>query len=713
MSEQPHLDDGIAEAQQLVEENETGGRILRGFNRWLVFSLAVSWSVFQLGLTSAFVLDAARARAIHLTFALALGFLLFPLRRTRDSARIPWYDYLIAAIGITGTLYLVVEYAGLQERTGIPLAREVWLGAIFILVLLEATRRTVGPSLAIIAGLFIVYSLTGPRGTIPINLPELIAHRGYPIDRLISQMYVTSEGIFGVALGVSTNFVFLFVLFGSMLDKAGAGRFFVDVANSFLGGLRGGPAKAAVVASGLTGTISGSSLANVVSTGTFTIPLMVRAGYPAIKAAAIEVAVSTNGQLMPPVMGAAAFIIAEFTDQSYPNVLKAAVVPAVISYLALFYIVHLEALKLGLRGLPREAIPPRRRTIVLGSHNLIPIVVLVWGLAVARVSPSLAVTYAIASLPALALIKSVVAAVKRQKPIATSLKESAFTIVDGLEAGAKNMVGIAIAVSTAGIVVGAVNLTGLGLRLTEIVESIAAWLASGIGTILFPILDALGGNSEAFGNGLQFTFVLLATAIASLILGLGLPTTANYIVVATLTAPVIYTLGTQFGYDIPLIAVHLFVFFFGILADDTPPVGLAAYAAAAIARSNPVRTGVQGFTYDLRTAILPFIFIFNPKLLLLDLSSWYEGLWVIFTATAGMYAFSTGTMGYVIRHANVLERCLLIGSALLLLHTGLVTDVLGLLITSLIYLRQLRMRGARNAIESDTAPDPTTDSDVE
>jgi hypothetical protein len=340
------IDEAAAErARLLVEEAEVGRRNPVGWVGWLIFALAIGWSLFQLSIASVFVLDAYRARAIHLAFAIVLTFLVFPARKGGRGDRVPWYDYILAIIAGLGALYLVFDFAGIQMRQGIPIPREVVLGSVTILLLLEATRRSLGPALAVIAGVFILYALVGPRGAVPWLapfMPDILAHRGYSLERIVSQMYITTEGVFGIALGVSTQFVFLFVLFGSMLDKAGAGKYFIDVATSFLGVYRGGPAKAAVVASGLTGMISGSSLANVVTTGTFTIPLMKRSGYPPHKAAAAECAVSTNGQLMPPVMGAAAFIIAEFVGIPYFEVVRAAFVPAVVAYVALFYIMHLQ-----------------------------------------------------------------------------------------------------------------------------------------------------------------------------------------------------------------------------------------------------------------------------------------------------------------------------------------------------------------------------------
>ena len=691
-------DEGAADAARMVEEAEAGGRDPGRLMAWVIFAIAIGWSLFQLSIASVYVMDATRARAFHLAFAIVLTFLVFPARRRGGAKHIPWYDFAAATVAGFGVLYLVIDYLGIQTRFGIPIQREVVLGSVTILLLLEATRRSLGPALSIVASVFLLYALSGPRGLIPVQLPDLIAHRGYPIERLISQMYVTTEGIFGIALGVSVQFVFLFVLFGSMLDRAGAGKYFIDLANAFLGTFRGGPAKASVVASGMTGMVSGSSLANVVTTGTFTIPLMKRAGFPGHKAAGIEVAVSTNGQLMPPVMGAAAFIIAEFTNLPYFEVIRAAAIPAVISFIALFYIVHLEALKLGLAGIPRAQLPPRIKTFVEGIHYLAPLGVLIYYLVFMRSSPAFAVMWAILTLVFLMLAQAPIKARLRGESVLPAIKDGVVDVIRGLEAGARNMVGIAVAVSTAGIVVGTVNLTGLGLRLTEIIQSLATSIANVIGLIVLPIVTLFQGNPDAVQNVLIFSVVLVITAIASLILGLGLPTTANYIVMATLTAPVIYSLGQQFGFGFPLLAAHLFVFFFGILADDTPPVGLAAYAAAAIARSNPIRTGIQGFTYDMRTAILPFMFIFNTRLLLFGVDSFFDGLWVFLSAVLGMLAFGAGTQRYMLTQTRWYEQIVLLAIAFMLIQPTFLTDAIGIALVVLILLAQRhRMRLATAA----------------
>lgn len=695
--------DGHREAQELVEEVEQGGRKPdQKWTQWLIFGLAVSWSLFQLSIASWLTLGATQSRAVHLFFGICLAFLVFPAKKKIKAyvSSIPWYDYAAAFVASLGTLYLVIEYEAIQYRYGVPNLQDTIVGTVTLLLLLEATRRALGPALTIIGAIFLAYAMSGPDGALwflsPV-MPELLSHRGYGIERIISQMYLTTEGVFGIALGVSTQFVFLFVLFGSLLDKAGAGNYFIQVANAFLGTFRGGPAKASVVASGMTGMVSGSSLANVVTTGTFTIPLMKKTGYPPYKAGAIEVAVSTNGQLMPPVMGAAAFIIAEFVGIAYFDVIRAAFIPAIVAYLALFFIVHLEAKRLGLKGLSREELPKRLKTFIQGVHYLIPLIILIYGLVILRLSPAYAVMQAICLLGVIMAVQEPIKAYLNGQSIKLALWHGFEKIYTGMYAGARNMVAIAVAVATAGMVVGTVNLTGLGLRLTEIIEVVSGGISSGIGFVILPIVDLLGGNIEAFSMTTQFSIILIITAITSLVLGLGLPTTANYVVMAAITAPIIFNLGDAFGFGMPLLAAHLFVFFFGILADDTPPVGLAAYAAAAIARSDPIRTGIQGFTYDMRTAILPFMFVFNEKLLLIGVDSWAQGIHIFLSALIGMLAFSSGMQGYLRVPTNLIERIVLLGIAFMLIQPNWFSDILGLTLFALVYAIQYWRSPAQNA----------------
>jgi len=624
---------------ELALEIETGARHASGPAQWLVVALCLGWSLFQLSVASFVTMDALRARVVHLAFALVLTFLVFPARKkTKAIHYVPWHDWLLAALALASVMYIVVDFDGIHQRPGAPLARDIAFGIVSVALLLEAARRALGPGLTVVASLFLVYSFLGPR------LPEIIAHRGYSLRRVVDHQFLTTEGIFGVPLGVSAAFVFLFVLFGSMLERAGAGRYFIDVSFSLLGRFRGGPAKAAILSSGLTGMVNGSSVANTVTTGTFTIPLMKKTGYPAEKAAAIEVAASTDGQLMPPIMGAAAFIIAEFLGITYFEVVRAAIIPALASYLTLFYISHLEALKLGLKGAPKSEIPPFFPTLFAGAHYLVPVAALIVSLLILKQSPVASAFNAIMILMAVMVIQKPLKAMARKQPAGPAAVEAFADIYDGLIAGSRNMVTIGVATAAAGIIVGTVTLTGLGLRVVEVVEALS------MGSL---------------------TLMLVITAAACLILGMGLPTTATYIVMATLTAPVIVTLAGDAGFAVPLIAVHLFVFYFGILADDTPPVGLCAYAAAGIAGADPVRTGIQSFTYDIRVALLPFMFIFNHKILLIGVSGFAEGVVVLFFTVMGMYTFASAIQGYAHAALSWPERLVLLPVTIMLVNPPL------------------------------------------
>ena len=685
-----------AALDEMVAATDSGARSPAGAIGTLLAWTAFAWSVFQLWIASPLpymvsdfipVLNNTDTRSIHLAFGLLLAFLAYPALKSSPRERIPVQDWVLAALGVCATMYLSVFAAELAERPGLPTTTDLIIAPIGLVLVLEGARRALGAPLMIIASLFLLYVFFGHLA------PEVIAWKGASYGKAMSHMWITQEGVFGVALGVSTSMVFLFVLFGSLLERAGAGNYFIWVAFSLLGHMRGGPAKAAVVSSGLTGLVSGSSIANVVTTGTFTIPLMKRVGFPAEKAGAVEVASSTNGQLTPPVMGAAAFLMIEFVGISYIEVIKHAFLPAIISYIALVYIVHLEACKAGLEGLPRPVVKTWQRTLLAmavnvlgiiilsgvcyyffnglkgfageytfwastviilavyvglvvyatkfpelgqsdkidklpvpgpiikaGLYYLLPVVVLIWCLTVERLSPGLSAFYASLLMVVILLThKPIKAVVRKQSDVRRKIIEGLADLKDGMIAGARNMIGISVATACAGIILGTVTLTGIGLVMAEFVEFISA------------------------GN---LILMLLFTAIISLILGMGLPTTANYIVVSSLMAPVIVSVGAANGLIVPLIAVHLFVFYFGILADDTPPVGLAAYAAAAISGGDPIKTGIQGFTYDIRTAILPFLFIFNTELLMVGIESWIHLVLVVVSATAAMLLFAAATQKF-------------------------------------------------------------------
>ncbi|MCP4104907.1 MAG: TRAP transporter permease [Desulfobacteraceae bacterium] len=645
-------DDGLDLAKRMAEEEEGIGRKPKGAAKYVIPTIAVLWSLFQLSIASWLILDSTFIRAIHLAFALMIVFLNYPLfKKTRPglkflstTTRIPVFDYLTGIIAALSALYIAIDYAGLTVRYGSPITRDLIVGFVLVVLLLEASRRVIGPALPFIAIMFCLYAFFGPY------MPDLIAFKGVSLNRFMGQMTMSTEGIYGIPLDVSATIVFLFVLFGAMLDKAGAGHYFIQLALSLLGGFKGGPAKAAIMGSGLTGLVSGSSIANIVTTGTFTIPLMKKVGYPATKAAAVEVAASTDGQLAPPIMGAAAFIIAEYVNVPYVEVIKAAAVPAFASYAALFYITHIEASKLGLKGMPRKELPPFFKTLLGGVHYLIPLFILLYELIYERHSPELAAFNAIWVMAIVMFLQNPVKAYMKKEPLGPAFKQSVVDIFSALAGGGRNMVSVALATAAAGIIVGVVAL-GLGGLITQIIDTIS------------------------MGN---IFLMLIITAIASLIIGMGLPTTATYIVMASLTAPAIVEIGAYQDFIVPLMSAHLFCFYFGILADDTPPVGLAAYAAAAIAKSPPIPTGLQGFMYDIRTAILPFMFIFNSDLILHDITSWPQGLLIFAMACVGNFAFASATQGWFVARNKFYEIPLFLCVTLILMRPDAVSRWIGL-----------------------------------
>jgi TRAP transporter 4TM/12TM fusion protein len=697
--------------QQLVAEADTGGRKPAGTAGRLIFAAALAWSLFQIWYASPLpyilgfgIFGDTEARSFHLSFALFLAFAAYPALKSSPRNRVPYLDWVLAAAGICAVLYLVVFYREIAMRPGLPTQGDIIASVVGVVLLLEASRRAEGPWMPIIAIVALLYVFFGPY------LPGLMAHRGASLSRAASHFWLTSEGVFGVALGVSTNFIFLFVLFGALLEKAGAGNYFIQLSFSLLGKFRGGPAKAAVVSSGLTGMISGSSVANVVTTGTFTIPLMKRVGYSGTKAGAIECAAGVNGQLMPPVMGAAAFLMAEYVGITYAEVCKHAFLPAVLTYGALFYVVDLEAVKAGMSGIERRKTRTLQQGIVkalmticgiiilgglvhytlgwtktafgdasgpisavavviayfilvrvrarapdlaaddtsrafstvpdfyevarTGLHYMLPVIVLVWCLMVEEMSPGLAAFWGVTAMGAVVLTqRPLTAFFRNERNLAAQWREGWHEFVDGLATGARNMTAVGIATATAGILVGMVTLTGIGLVMTEIVETLS------------------GGN---------IIIMLLLVGAICIILGSGLPTTASYVVVATLMAPVVVELAGENDLAVPLIAVHLFVFYFGLMADVSPPVGLAAYAAAAIANADPMKVGWQGTWYELRTLLLPFIFIFSPELLLIDIDGPLHLLVVVGCSSLAMMAFVAALQGWFFASNRIWETALLL-----------------------------------------------------
>ncbi len=620
------MDQSISEkVKDKISEDLSPTKNLTGLHLKIVAAIAIIWSLFQLWYASPFpfifnfgMFKGLPARAIHLGFALTLAFLIYP---TSKGKKISVFDILISFIGAFSCFYIYFFYDQLVDRGGVllniligesfKLPVELIIGGLGILTLLEATRRAIGLPLVIIAICFLLFSYFGRYA------PEIISHGGLSLNRLVGFQWLDQEAIFGIPIGVSVDFIFLFVLFGALLETAGGGKYFLDLAFAMVGKMRGGPAKAAILGSGMTGLISGSSIANTVTTGTFTIPIMKKTGFSKEKAGAIEVSSSVNGQIMPPVMGAAAFVMASFIGVTYFEVVKHAFLPAIISYIALFYISHLEALKLNLKGMDDADVPNLKKTFLSGLHFLIPIFVLIYMLVFLRFTASYSIFYATVSLILVNLLYLL---------IKNSFSKDALKIwfnqtIVGFEKGALNMVGVGIAIATAGIIVGAVGSTGLSTNLIIVIESIAK--------------D-------------NVTILLFLTIILCLLLGMGLPTTANYVVVASLMATVLVDVGNASGFIFPLIAVHLFVFYFGLMADVTPPVGLASYAAAAISGGDPLKTGLQAFWYSLRTGILPIVFLFNHELLLIGIENIWHALVVIITSLAGILVFTSATQGWFV-----------------------------------------------------------------
>ncbi|MSU89095.1 TRAP transporter fused permease subunit [Rhodobacteraceae bacterium 2CG4] len=728
---------GERTADDLVAEADTGARNVAGFQQRLIVGICIVWSLFQLYIASSlpgvlgqatgvslFANVVAQARYIHLAFALTLAHLAFPLFGHKN--RIPVYDWVLVALSVAACLYLILYRFEIAQRPGLWSTTDVVMSGIGMAALLVAVYRSLGLPLVVIASVFLSLAFFGGYSEWIRNLTN---YGGSSFTKAMGHYWMQTEGVFGVALGVSTTMIFLFVLFGAILDKAGGGNWFIKVAIALLGALRGGPAKASVLSSMMTGMISGSSIANTVTTGTFTIPLMRKIGFPAEKAGAVEVASSTNGQLTPPVMGAAAFLMVEYVNIPYIEVIKHAFLPAVISYIALLYIVHLESLKMGLTGLkkpgrqigvamililflsgfllvaaaawimvairallepvmpdqsilaslailavayvalvwvasrypdvkpddPNEGVveaPRLTPTLMGGAYYALPILVLVWNLMIRtddldRLSPALSAFWAAVMMIIVALTHRPLKALFRGEHHATSEAVAGFQdFVLGLIMGARNMISIGVATGAAGIIVGTISLTGAHQIIGQVIETVS------------------GGN---------LMILLVLVAVLSLILGMGLPTTANYIVVSSLMAPVIVTVGAQAGLIVPLIAVHMFVFYFGILADDTPPVGLAAYAAAAISQGDPIKTGIQGFSYDIRTALLPFLFIFNTDLLLIDVGL-VKGVFVFFVSLLAMLLFAASTQGYFIAKSRWYETVALLLVVFMLFRPGFFLD---------------------------------------
>ncbi len=604
----------------------------------IVSALAISFSIFQIYTASFGLLDAQIQRAIHLGFGLCLAFLLYPTRKSWRRDKLHPLDGALAILGAAAPAYIVLNYRELILRAALPTPTDVVIGALGILLVIEAARRVVGIPMVCVVLFFIGYAFAGQY------MPGILAHRGLNLNEFVSHVFFSTEGIFGIPLGVSSTFIFLFILFGAYLEGTGLGKFFIDVANSIAGWASGGPAKVAVLSSGLMGTVSGSSVANVVGTGSLTIPMMKKLGYHKDFAGAVEAAASTGGQLMPPVMGAAAFLMAEFVGVPYVEIVKAAVIPAFLYFAGVWLGVHFEAKRNNLKGLPREELPKLGELLRTRGHLAIPLIVIVY-LLVSGYTPMRAALVAI-------VLSIVVSGIKK------STRMSPAAIVKGLETGARNVLGVLVACAAAGIIIGVVTKTGVGLKLAS------------------ALLELSGGLV------LPSMFLTMITAI---LLGMGVPTTANYVITSTIAAPALIQMG------VPMLAAHMFVFYFGIIADVTPPVALAAYAGSGISGGNALRTGINASKLAIAAFIIPYMFVLSPELLLVD-GLTAELLLSLLTAIVGMVALSSSLIGYLIAPLGKLERLILGAGGLMMIKPGLVTDIAGVAIFAAILFLQLRKR---------------------
>ena len=609
-----------------------------GFMAKIVAAIAIAFSIFQLYTAIFGVLDAQLQRGVHLGFGLALVFLLYPTCKSWSRHKLHPFDLLLAVLGAAAPAYIIYEYQNLVLRAGTVSDMDLAVGIIGIILVIEAARRVVGIPMVCVVLVFIAYAFAGPY------MPGVLAHRGLTPAQLVSHLYFTTEGIFGIPLGVSSTFIFLFILFGAYLESTGLGKFFIDIANAIAGWASGGPAKVAVLSSGLMGTVSGSSVANVVGTGSLTIPMMKKLGYHKDFAGAVEAAASTGGQLMPPVMGAAAFLMAEFVGVPYIDIVKAAIIPALLYFAGVWLGVHFEAKRSNLKGIPRSELPKIGTLLRERGHLALPLVVIVYLLVSGYTPMRAALVAIILSILCSALRKST-----RMKPI---------EIVEGLEKGARNVLGVLVACAAAGIIIGVVTKTGVGLK-----------LASGL-------LELSGG---------MLLPTMFFTMITAIILGMGVPTTANYVITSTIAAPALVQMG------VPILAAHMFVFYFGIIADVTPPVALAAYAGAGISGGNALKTGVNASKLAIAAFIIPYIFVLSPVILMVE-GTPLDLISATVTALIGMVSLSSALIGFLADKCNLLERLLLVAGGLLMIQPGIVTDVIGIVIFVAILLLQMKRR---------------------
>ena len=640
-------------------DREQAYREHKCWRQYITVIVSILFVAFQLYATLSGAITAQILRASHLAFVQFLAFLLFPASKKLPRDTLPLYDVILGLAGAACWMYIVINFQQLVRRSGNNTTLDVVIGIIGILILFESCRRIVGLPIMIIAGTFVIYAFVGKY------LPGFLHHRGYSLQRVVCHLFYNTEGIMGTPIGACSTFIFLFILFGALLEKTGIGQFFIDLCNAIAGGASGGPAKVAVLSSALLGTVSGSSVSNTVGSGSFTIPMMKRLGYKGEFAGAVEAAASTGGQLMPPIMGAAAFLMAESLGMPYITIVKAAVIPALLYFTGIFITVHLEAKKLGLKGMPKEKLPKFIPLFLSKGYMILPLVVIIWFLCAGKTAVFAALMGIVACL-VIGVLVSVIDIAKGRKPTFGSKD-----IVDVICAAARNIISVAIACGMAGIIIGVVTLTGLGLK--------------------------LGAGLVSLAGGKLF-LTLIFTMLASIILGMGAPTTANYLITSTITAGAIIQLGVQ-----PL-AAHMFAFYFGIIADVTPPVALAAIAGAAIAKARPMKTAFNATKLAIGAFIIPYMFVYNSQMLMID-ASVARILFIILTALIGMFGISVALEGYgfnftgilhgtkkpaaLVTTLDVFERVLFAAAGLLCVIPETKSDIIGLIMITLLIAYQI------------------------
>ncbi|WP_288604586.1 TRAP transporter permease [uncultured Treponema sp.] len=656
------------EMKRMMKEldREQSYREHKCWRQYITVFISVIFVLFQLYATLSGAITAQVLRATHLAFVQLLAFLLFPPTKNSPRNTLPWYDIVLGLIGMACWLYIVVNFDSLVRRSGNNTPLDVAVGIVGILVLFESCRRIVGLPIMIIAGSFIVFAFAGKY------LPGFLHHRGYSLQRVVCHLFYNTEGIMGTPIGACSTFIFLFILFGALLEKTGIGHFFIDVCNALAGGASGGPAKVAVLSSALLGTVSGSSVSNTVGSGSFTIPMMKKLGYKGEFAGAVEAAASTGGQIMPPIMGAAAFLMAESLGLPYITIVKAAIVPAILYFTGIFITVHLEAKKLGLKGLPKDQLPRFMPLLLRKGYMILPLVVIIYFLCAGKT----AVFAALMGIIACVLVGFGVSV----SDLAHGRKPSfgGKDIVEIMCTAARNIISVAIACGMAGIIIGIVTLTGLGLR--------------------------LGNGLVMLAHG-KLLLTLVFTMVASIILGMGAPTTANYLITSTITAGAIISLGIE-----PL-AAHMFAFYFGIIADVTPPVALAAIAGAAIAKAKPMKTALNATKLAIGAFIIPYMFVYNSKMLMINASA-LSVVMIIITAILGMFGISVALEGYGFNNTgffynsrkgkatiiafDAVERLLFAIAGLLCVIPETKTDIIGVSLLAVLIAYQLILKKVRS-----------------